>query len=115
MCMVGGAGAAHDGIVPGSAGGASQSLVEGSATMERPEYPYTPANRLDVQRHRLEEQRAGYAHMNARIRVERDSRFRAALRMVRGFVAGLPSGHRRDRVADVAIERAPDAGALRHP
>ena len=83
--------------------------------MERPEYSLRPANRLDVQRQRLEDQRAGFAFANARVRVERDSRFRAALRMVRGFVAGMPSGHRRDRVADNAIERAPDAGALRHP
>lgn len=85
--------------------------------MERPEYSLLrPANRLDVQRQRLADQRAGFAYANAKVRVERSSRFPSLLRMVREFVARTPLGVRRDRMTvDSDVERVPEAGVLQQP
>jgi hypothetical protein len=61
-----------------------------------------PASRLDVQRHYLEDKRAGYAFMNPDPRDNRENRFSLALRALGEFVVNL-TVHERRRSGQVTV------------
>ena len=64
--------------------------------MERPPYP---ATRLDVQRHYLEDKRAGYAFMNPDPRDDRGTSLAQAFQAIRQFVARTIVADRRQPTA----------------
>jgi len=78
--------------------------------MQRPDYMLDTASRLDVQRHRLQDQRAAYAAMNAQVRVERENPVLAWLRAVCREVASRWASRRAIEALERELRAAPLAG-----